>query len=409
MTAQSVLMNKYAVAIASDSVISREHSDSVFLTKASQDKIMNLNGDHDVAFMLSGSVALRGIPFPVLVWEWSKTLTQKFSDLNEYLPSFLTWLQNRSEINNSMQDEVKFTDMLEDLLQKIWNSTSHFNTHTLIDKIELERLNNEFTEEIRNWKKYCFSRQTFNQWDFEVAKKLSTNKYSEIVTDRINFWFDDRPISEVSFNLLIEICNSLPAWYESDDSTDLVIVGFGENDLLPKLSFVSIYGNMDGKLRCEDIEYRSIGSDGSFYRFFGQWHASIQFIRGVDIEMRRIILEFFEKYIRNLMSSNSMFDEDEGDEDLEFQIQNHVRDATNQLETIIANYEKDNFENPLIQVISMSPEADLAKLAKSLIEIQAIRQSINEATPTVGGPIDVAVISKTKGFRWVNHKSLEIP
>ena len=409
MTAQTVLMNKFAIAIASDSVVSIERGDGVYQTKATSEKLIPLSGNHDVALMVSGVLTLKGIPFPVLISEWSKTLDVKFNTLEEYLPSFLEWLENRNELQSIESDEQLYGHILDDILKDIWDSTIEFDLSSEENIFKRSAIEDQFLNNLKSWKNYSYSRLPFKNWNMELAKNLSKANFSEVIEDRISYWFDDRPMTESSSQLLFEICESIPAWLQTDIQTDIVAVGFGAEDLLPKTSFVSLYGILKGQLRNKDIEFRSIRDSGSYYNFFGQWDASIQFIRGLDPDMKDKILNYFEKFTRNLISAQSMFDEEEGDEDLEAVIKDHVRNSTNELNQIIESHSKDNFENPLIQVIALSPEADLAKLAKSLIEIQAIRQSINQVTPTVGGPIDVAVITKINGFQWINHKSITLP
>ena len=46
-------------------------------------------------------------------------------------------------------------------------------------------------------------------------------------------------------------------------------------------------------------------------------------------------------------------------------------------------------------------------MAENLIELQILRQSSQAIQDTVGGPVDVAVITLEKGFQWFRHKTLE--
>ena len=49
---------------------------------------------------------------------------------------------------------------------------------------------------------------------------------------------------------------------------------------------------------------------------------------------------------------------------------------------------------------------DLARVAESFVGLQVLRQLTQAEMETVGGPIDVAVITRADGFRWVSGKSL---
>lgn len=46
----------------------------------------------------------------------------------------------------------------------------------------------------------------------------------------------------------------------------------------------------------------------------------------------------------------------------------------------------------------------MAELAESLINIQVLKYKVSPELETVGGPIDVAIISKHDGFVWRKRK-----
>jgi hypothetical protein len=48
---------------------------------------------------------------------------------------------------------------------------------------------------------------------------------------------------------------------------------------------------------------------------------------------------------------------------------------------------------------------DMVNMAESLISITNLQRHITWSEETVGGPIDVAVITKTDGFKWVKQKT----
>lgn len=63
--------------------------------------------------------------------------------------------------------------------------------------------------------------------------------------------------------------------------------------------------------------------------------------------------------------------------------------------------------NPLTAAVSALPRYELAKLAEALVNLTAFRAHMAaDQDETVGGPIDVAVISKGDGFVWVKRKNL---
>ncbi|WHV43175.1 hypothetical protein [Pseudomonas aeruginosa] len=59
---------------------------------------------------------------------------------------------------------------------------------------------------------------------------------------------------------------------------------------------------------------------------------------------------------------------------------------------------------PLSSVVNSLPLPDMAALAKSLIELESLKERVTKPSESVSGPIDVAVISKHDGFVWIDRK-----
>ena len=62
--------------------------------------------------------------------------------------------------------------------------------------------------------------------------------------------------------------------------------------------------------------------------------------------------------------------------------------------------------HPIIQSVASLPIEELALLAESMINITSLRRkvAIDRNIGTVGGPIDVSIISKGDGFIWLKRK-----
>lgn len=68
------------------------------------------------------------------------------------------------------------------------------------------------------------------------------------------------------------------------------------------------------------------------------------------------------------------------------------------------NYSEEKYEKPVRETIAVLPKDELALVAESLVQVTSFRQRISQEVETVGGPIDVAVISKGDGFVWIKRK-----
>jgi hypothetical protein len=59
---------------------------------------------------------------------------------------------------------------------------------------------------------------------------------------------------------------------------------------------------------------------------------------------------------------------------------------------------------PILEAVDVLPKDELAAMAEALVNITSIKRRITMEPETVGGPIDVAVISKKDGFIWIRRK-----
>ncbi|MCL2142020.1 MAG: hypothetical protein FWH46_04000 [Methanimicrococcus sp.] len=74
------------------------------------------------------------------------------------------------------------------------------------------------------------------------------------------------------------------------------------------------------------------------------------------------------------------------------------------MKNFIQAYSAEEFIAPIFEALENLPKTELAMMAETLINLTSFKQKITNQLETVGGPIDVAVISKSEGFVWVKRK-----
>jgi len=413
MTSQVLLINPLSVAIASDSVISQRDGENTFKTRDTSEKILPLP-NHCIAVMTSGDSELAGYPIESLLWEWSRTLNTPLDTVDHYLNSFLKWLEKLPEMSNVNTQKQMYERLVDNFLNRLWKATADWEV--------TKRESNDISEEYRDENEVSFSEDSLKDLDSRIdvwvdwVKNLDVLtgldeswsrgtyfQFADLANERINYWLDDRLISDGNLSKIQNAIQRLAANYVPTYSIGVVFAGFGNKDLLPKCVYTDIFDVLAGRTR-----HSKVAATGGGYHFFGQWRHSVQFIRGIDSEFQRKAVQKF---------AHLMIEKFENDERLSFtpqqsegeetaSISDFCHELSREIDDYFEEYAQHNFTDPFMNVIRLSPESDLGRLAHTLIEIEAIRQSINETTPTVGGPIDVAVISKVNGFRWVQHKTL---
>src|SRR5271155_371522 len=64
-----------------------------------------------------------------------------------------------------------------------------------------------------------------------------------------------------------------------------------------------------------------------------------------------------------------------------------------------------NYVEPVISAVGFLSKDMLAEVAESLVSLTSFKRRVTiNSAETVGGPVDVAVISKGDGFIWIKRK-----
>ena len=63
-----------------------------------------------------------------------------------------------------------------------------------------------------------------------------------------------------------------------------------------------------------------------------------------------------------------------------------------------------NYTDPIKQSIASIPVSELGSVAESFLGAAQVLKKVNPDIETIGGPVDIAVISKGDGFVWIKRK-----
>ena len=77
-----------------------------------------------------------------------------------------------------------------------------------------------------------------------------------------------------------------------------------------------------------------------------------------------------------------------------------------EIASAIAGTIQNNYVNPILNSVQLIPLPEMAFLAESLVNITSLKRTfaIDGNQQTVGGPTDVAVLSKGDGLVWIKRK-----
>lgn len=409
MTSQIVLMNKIGLAIASDSSLTMTRGDNR-RTYASAEKIFPLGAEHKVAVLHSGTVEFMEHPYEVLLTEWIKSLQKAYGTLEEYADSFCSWLAHRQDLFPEESQAEFLESLVTEYLLETRSTIRKYLSEQSITESEwnnpdvLEKVNGILVEDIA----YLDSLR-----DLEgINEKWAENRFQSlksVLQAAIEYVFDDVPRDEISDSKYEIIVKKL--LFKKTESRDydarIALVGYGHQSIYPKHIWIDFQGVVGDKPRYVKDSISIATTMGSSLRSHAQDEAIHTFLRAYHPSFSRLAVNYQTETI-DLLEAKVL--ETLGEEALG-QIQSELELIRNERES--GAYEEfrkasqRDFVDPFTSTLSGLPSTSLGKMAENLIELQILRQTSQAIQDTVGGPVDVAVITLEKGFQWFRHKTLE--
>lgn len=411
MTAEIAIINKNAVALAADSAVTlRDPNTSKIYNTAN--KLFMLSKFEPVGIMVYGAAELMEVPLETIIKIYRSRLgNQGFPKLNDYAQDFLKFLQS----NRLLFPEEKQKAAFESITSRLYWRIRYEVDEQVKAEIAKGSITDEDTKRIvkakiddyhNKWSAVeCLS--TFDE-SFETALGEA---YADSVTKAIETVFEKLPIADSLNQLkrLAELRISRDYWPES---CGLVFAGFGELDVLPCVKSFIVEAVVGNKVRVSptpnlsnDMNEKPIAS----IMPFAQAEIVYRFIQGIDPEYKKEV----RKYLRALLTKeypeklNDRFKGGMSEEDQRNALAELIKLGRSIIEDFDSEWETlewNKFVGPVLDIVADLPKEDLAAMAESLVNLTSFKRRISREAETVGGPIDVAVISKGDGFIWIKRK-----
>lgn len=188
----------------------------------------------------------------------------------------------------------------------------------------------------------------------------------------------------------------------------IVIAGFGEKAYTPGLVEITIDGMIEGRLKYSLREAQRIDDNTiSSVIPFAQREMVHTFMEGIDPKLQDTIYSstrsLFSGVTKIIMDRVKESDAKFGSL-LEKEVNLAIKDLLQDLFKTWNNERRKLHWGPITHIVSSLPKDELAAMAESLVNLTKFRRRVTPEKETVGGPIDVAVITKGDGFVWVKRK-----
>lgn len=200
------------------------------------------------------------------------------------------------------------------------------------------------------------------------------------------------------------ICNyfNLSLKIETDNAMGLFFAGYGKTDAFPKFVHIKLYRVIGGHIKYDLIEQYEESNNHAQIVPLAQPDVILTFCKGISSTFINYIPQKVESLITAKIDALPDIFSDEQKELLKSQFSS----SKVEIASAIAGTIQNNYVNPILNSVQLIPLPEMAFLAESLVNITSLKRTfaIDGNQQTVGGPTDVAVLSKGDGLVWIKRK-----
>jgi len=405
VTAEIVIMNKYGVALAADSAVSIG-SKKVY---NSANKLFALSKRFPVGIMIYGNADFMDTPWETIIKYYRATHLKNthFPTLQEYYLNFIEFLQNTNifpresesryfiKIATNTCSEIK--RLIQEKIKSSFNSVS-------ID----EEFVKQTTKDCINLIDSHCSTLTQSVLFPQANRDSATSKHKETLKRVASSIFEKLPLDDDDekklTNIILNIIGNCVLENEPFH-TGIVIAGYGEEEIFPHMAAMRIQGRLDGYVRLEHVEENESEPYSASISPFAQREMVDMFMCGADPGITSHIITSFDEVIKKLPELISEkiglgIEHSETIASIKSDVENFSRSAKERIEA----YQNQHYIQPILHSVNALPLDELASMAESLVNLTSFKRRVTMVQESVGGPIDVAVISKGDGFIWIKRK-----
>ena len=410
MTAEVAILNRDGVALAADSAVTvsgygqdgvREKSYN------SANKVFMLSDSKPVGIMVYANSTLEGIGWETLIKMYRAkrqgTSAASFETLEDYAEDFIKFVSKEAPDHEGWPT-------LADKAEKALDSLIQF----VSQEIDPENFNDECEKCLKKILEDMQEDPLFNS-------DVGVMKFEEPIRSKLMKKIDDLSdilpkgvkLSNKMVEFMIEVCEQDLSRKDEDSASGVVIAGYGESELFPSLWHYRVWGCYKDQLvvELEGDPYQVSLVHSACICPCAQTDMMETFFSGISGEIFYKLLEEIPLFLNRLI--------DDLIEGRKYPvIPKSLTVSKEERGKITDKYEKEivnkliDFARPqkqqILDTIDLMPKNELASMAEAFVNLASLKLRARGENESVGGPVDVALISKGDGFTWIKRKS-QIP
>lgn len=404
MSAGICIMNQNAIALAADSAVTVDGGKAIH---NSVNKLFSLSRFEPIGALIYSNASFMNTPVEIILKQYREYLdtNKKYCDyLEEYMKEFFSYLKSNSDLfrfeinekNFVLRSVISLLDMVDASIK-----TRHRRKIESLGRDLTKDEYNDLYEEIVKLTELFVKRQkdltNFNQKSY-VESKYRTDIESYI-RNRYTI-FEESELTTLIESSVNIICKD----YWKGGYVGIAIAGYGKKEIYPSMVHVHLSGYLNGELKYKIVKTQKIDENHRQYMTpLAQVDVMETFLYGLNTNLLNNIGRMISETLGDDIDClcDAMFSAGQKEH-----VKKELEASTKHIVDKIINEMRREYSDPIYSSIGSLPMDELAMLAESMINLTSLRRqvAIDANSRTVGGPIDVAIISKGDGFIWTKRK-----
>ncbi len=408
MTSEVVVLNKKGIIVAADSAVTTGvfNASHPRYSKAAN-KIFDISPRGNVAITIFGAADIDQVPWELALKSFRGSLKGKdaLPHLRDYVSEVLAYLKaNPALFPTEVRNSLKLARFSQALLHAV-RAVNRFQPTFLDEDASLpDRIAawNQARDQLRQHYEQIPVHVSLSDGEFQNTLQGGVQFLATVTAELANSPLKDIVTEPAELaNLAISALYKEPTQFLT--YTGVVAAGYGESEIFPGYQCAHVYGHVGSELVYEEPEYLSrtiTHTDGSWIQAFAQSSMIDVFTDGFGFSLRNIIREKSQEKLDLLIEKLRA----EGVAIPQALVEPIVKNVHDEF---MSEWQKKNYEvnfAPLRTVLAGLSIQEMSHLAETLLTLESLKERVTSPTESVGGPIDIAAITKAEGLVWIKRK-----
>jgi hypothetical protein len=406
MTCEVAVMNKYAVVIAADSAVTNTDNNGAERYSKGGNKIFQLSHFEPVGVMIFGTSALSGVPWEIIIKGYRDALEkQKFATLGEYSASFFDYVKQAAHFFPPADLEQRLLDHVSSIALQLLDIARTSSPDVFDDAKPMG-------DRQQAWANFVAAEQA-KLAAVALDARIDAESYEEALNSVPPKLVPLATITSAQLQLtgivdeVAWLSLACDAFFKRFkwllNTTGIVFSGYGDNQYFPEVIEYGVSGFVGRSFIFEKNSQNSgvVSHDAPSAIFQFAMTSEVEaFTTGLGLDTFSIVNAAYRTFSKKLVSDVLSQTASQAPGDLDDVIEANAKEFTG----AYVNEVYANHYHPMKRVIAMLPVDEMVHLAETMVVLQSLKERVTTPKQSVGGPIDVAVITKSEGLVWIKRK-----